>query len=32
MEIIEFQSDDVLKNLYNEKYSKTEIDFTYDEF
>ncbi|XP_060880484.1 general transcription factor II-I repeat domain-containing protein 2-like [Metopolophium dirhodum] len=32
MEIIEFQSDDVLKNLYNEKYSKTEIDSTYDEF
>ncbi|XP_025202119.1 general transcription factor II-I repeat domain-containing protein 2B-like [Melanaphis sacchari] len=32
MEIIEFQSDDVLKNLFNEKYSKTEIDSTYDEF
>ncbi|XP_025406393.1 EPM2A-interacting protein 1-like [Sipha flava] len=32
MEIIKFQSDDVLKNLYNEKYSKTEIDSTYDEF
>jgi len=32
MEIIEFQSDNALKNLYNEKYSKTEIDSTYDEF
>jgi len=33
METIEFQSDEVLKNLYNEKYSKTEIDSTYyDEF
>jgi len=32
MEIIEFQSDDVLKNVYNDKYSKTEIDSTYDDF
>lgn len=32
MEIIEFLSDEVLKHVYNEKYSKTEIDSTYDEF
>ena len=30
MEIIEFQTDDVLKNLYNENYTKTESN--YDEF
>jgi len=31
MEITEFQTDNVLINMYNEKYLKTEID-SYDKF
>lgn len=31
MEITKFQTDNVLKNIYNEKYLKTEID-SYDKF
>jgi len=31
IEIIEFQEDNVLNNLYNEKYLKIESDSTYDE-
>jgi hypothetical protein len=30
IKIIEFQSDEVLKILYNEKYLKTQIDSSYD--
>lgn len=32
MEIIEFQEDNVFKNLYNKKCSKIESDTTIDEF